>query len=231
MVDLTVALNSTLYRWPSSASFGRTVPKSKFYERGKVSPTLRDKFVEEVKRITWAYKLADSTLHLKATTVVPEIQIFIVEAKGQDISSDVLKAIDKLVYSPILFEVVGSLGTMRLVAARKTLIGAAPKLGPYFSTKWLPINSPRVPLPTVLDLPGLYESLLESLLPVEPRRGESVSQATDRMEQARKLEREVNAMNAKLRNEPQFNRKVELSHQIRVAAAALAELNDPALKN
>jgi hypothetical protein len=230
MVELVKTAQPKLYRWPASAAFGRTVPKSKFYEHGNVRTALREKFVDDVQRITWAYKLADSTIRLRGTAAVPEIQIFTVETKGEDVSDDVLTAIDKSVHFPILFEVVRVSG-VRLAAAHKTLGGGTPKLGPYFSTEWLPVDAPRAPLPTALDLASLYEALLGSLLPAAPRRGESVSRATDRLVQVRRLEREVTALEKKLRTEPQLNRKLELRRQIKESAAALAELTDLATTN
>ena len=225
-------MNDVLYRWPASAAFGRTVPKTKFYEHGNVRTALREKFVDDIQRITWAYKLAESTIRLKGTAAVPEIQVFSVETKGEDVVEDVLTAIDKSVHFPIIFEVVrGSSDRVRMVAAHKTLGGATPKLGPYFSTEWLPADSPRAPLPTALDLPTLYEALLISLLPVATRRGESVPHATERMEQARKLEREIATLERKLRTEPQLNRKIELRRQIKERSAVLTELTDPAPSN
>jgi hypothetical protein len=221
-------MTGTLYRWPSSAAFGRTVPKTKFYEHGNIRTALRQKFVDEIQRITWAYKLADSTIRLKGSSAVPEIQVFAIETKKEDVSDDALTAIDKSVQFPILFEITrGSGGSVRLVAAYKTLGGAMPKLGPYFSTGWLPVDAPRAPLPTALDLPNLYEALIASLLPVATRRGESVSRATDRMEQVRKLEREIAALDKKLRNEPQLNRRIELRRRLVERNAARIQLITP----
>ena len=75
-----------LYRWPEAARFGRVVPKSKFYEQGTVPAAVREKFVSEVQRITWAYKLAENTINLPGTSAVPEIQVFQIDAKGRDVS-------------------------------------------------------------------------------------------------------------------------------------------------
>lgn len=216
-------MNDILYRWPQSAAFGRMVPKTKFYKHGNVRAALRGKFVEEVQRITWAYKLAESTIRLKGTEAVPEIQVFAVESKGGDVPDDVLAAIDKSVHFPLLFE-ISKRDEVRTVAAQKTLGGNTPKLGPYFTTGWLPTTVERQPLPAAIDLPALYESLLASLLPVAVRRGESVSDATGRMDRARKLEREIAALERKLRNEPQLNRKVELRKALKEHHAALAGL-------
>lgn len=214
-----------LYRWPANAAFGRSVPKTKFYEHGNVSTALREKFVDDIQRITWAYKLADDTIRLRGTTTVPEIQVFTVETKGADVSDEVLAAIDKTVHFPIVFE-IASTERVRMAAAQKTLDGKTPRIATYFTTDWQPADAPRQPLPTALDLASLYEALLVSLLPVTTRVGETVSEATDRLDRARKLQREIAALEKKLRTEPQLNRKIELRRQLKEREAALLELSD-----
>lgn len=216
-----------LYRWPANAAFGRSVPKMKFYEHGNVRTALREKFVDDIQRITWAYKLADDTIRLRGTTTVPEIQVFTIETKGADVSDEVLATIDKTVHFPIVFE-VASTGRVRMAAAQKTLDGKTPRIATYFTTDWQPADAPRRPLPTALDLASLYEALLVSLLPVATRVGETVSEATDRLDRTRKLQREIAALEKKLRTEPQLNRKIELRRQLKEREAALVELTDTA---
>lgn len=216
-----------LYRWPPNAAFGRTIPKTKFYEHASVRTALREKFVSDIQRITWAFKLADATIRLQGSQAVPEIQVFAIETKGGDVTNDVLAAIDKSVHFPIIFEVV-STDRVRMVAAQKALGGAAPKIRTYFSTAWLPADVPRQPMPTAVDLPSLHEALLAGLLPTKPRAGETVSEATDRMNTASKLQREIATLEKKLRTEPQLNRKIELRRQLKDREAALAELTDTA---
>lgn len=219
-----------LFRWPLAAAFGRTVPKTKFYEHGNVRTALREKFVDDIRRITWAYKLAEDTIRLRGTAAVPEIQVFTVETKGADVSDDVLAAIDKSVHFPIVFEVTTG-ERVRTVAAQKTLSGKTPTVGAYFTTAWQPADATRRPLPTALDLTGLYDAILKALLPVETRAGETVSEATDRLDRARRLQREIAALQKKLRTEPQLNRKIELRRQMMERTAALTELADPSPSN
>lgn len=216
-------MSDALYRWPSSAAVGRAVPKTKFYEHGNVRAALRKKFVDDVQKITWAYKLADATIRLKGSPAVPEVQVFTVETKGENVDDDVLAAIDKSVPFPIIFEVTNG-DAVRTVAAPKTLGGTAPKVGTYFSTGWLAADVGRTMLPTAIDLPALYEGLLASLLPVSVRRGESVSEAAARMDAAKKLERQIVALERRLRTEPQLNRKVELRRELMQLRSARAEL-------
>ena len=217
---------SVLFRWPTAAKFGHAVPKTKFYEHANVRVAMREKFIRHVQRITWAYKLAEDTIRLRGTPAVPEVQVFTVEAKGADVPDDVLTVIDRSVHFPIIFEIASD-NRVRPVAAQKALHGNTPTVGAYLTTSWLFADSVRRPLPTALDLPSLHEAILSSLLPVNTRAGETVSQATDRLDRARKLQGQIAGLERKLRAEPQLNRKIELRRQIKERAAALTELTDP----
>lgn len=221
-------MTALLYRWPTAAKFGRQVPKTKFYEHVTISSTDKDKFVSGVRRITWAYKLAESTINLPGSADVPEIQVFEIESKADDVTEGVLAAIDKAVRTPIIFEISrgdnGSNEAVRMVAAHKQLGTGAPKLGPYFSTEWHPASSERSALPTAIDLLSLYTALLQPLTPVASRAGENVSDVVGRLTAVRALEREIAALERKLRNEPQLNRKVELRRTLRAKQADLAKL-------
>ena len=112
-------MTDVLYRWPDSAKFGKTIPKTKFYEHASVSTAVRGRFVAEVDRITWAYKLAESTINLAGTTEVPEIQVFVIAAKAADVDNAVLAAIDKAIKQPVIFEVASARG-IRMTATLKT---------------------------------------------------------------------------------------------------------------
>ena len=211
-------MTDILYRWPEAAKFGRRVPKEKFYEHGAVSTNVREKFIAEVQRITWAYKLAESTINLPASPAVPEVQVFTVDAKTDDVGESVLGAIDKAIPFPIIFEIArhrAGQPEVRTVAAHKQLGAGAPKLSAYYSTGWQPGDAERQSLPTAITLPALYAALLQPLTPITARPGEEMSDVADRLATVRKLEREVASLERKLRTEPQLNRKVELRRTLK----------------
>lgn len=215
-----------LYKWPVAAKFGSRVPKEKFYEYGNVSTAVREKFVSEVQRITWAYKLAESTINLPGSTSVPEIQVFQIDTKTGDVADQVLSAIDKAIQYPIIFEITrGRAGEpqVRMVAAHKQLGMGAPKLSPYYSTDWRPADAERRSLPTSISLPTLYAALLVPLTPVTVRPGEEMSEVADRLATVRKLEREITALERKLRTEPQLNRKIELRRSLKTRQQELEQ--------
>lgn len=191
-----------LYDWPPAAAVGSVVPKSRFYETAKLKPATRDRFVYDVQRITWSYKLAESSIHLPGTSDVPEIQVFEIVAKGEDVPDDVLAAIAQAVRSPIIFEVVRAAGGRRTAVC----FGQAG----CFTTGWVGEGEARSPMPTSIDLGSLYVALAGTVLPIDPRVGERLPVLLGRLRQVRTVQREVAALERRLRAEPQLNRKIEL---------------------
>ncbi|OBA94696.1 hypothetical protein A5668_09015 [Mycolicibacterium fortuitum] len=216
-------MTGVLYRWPTAAKFGRVVPKNKFYEHGSISVALREKFVEEIQRITWAYKLAETTINLPGSKDIPEIQVFQIEAKGFDVSEAVLASIDKTVRTPIIFEIVRTDGQVRMTATHKQTGSGAPKLGAYYTTGWHPEDAERQPLPTTITVPALYTALLQPLSGISTRPGEELSEVSARLDATRKLQREIAALERKLRTEPQLNRKVELRRTLKKKQSELEQ--------
>lgn len=220
-------MTDLLYQWPSAAHFGRRVPKEKFYEHASVNTALREKFISEVEHVFWAYDLAQASINLESTVEVPDIAVFQVDAKGTDVSEQVLSAIDKSIPRPIIFEVnrdVAGVRETRMVAAHKQLGAGAPKISQYFSTAWQPADTERQPLPIAITLPALYAALLEPLANVEVRPGEGMSEVADRLKTVGKLEREIKTLERKLRTEKQFNRKIELRRTLKTKQAQLTVL-------
>ncbi|PWE27654.1 hypothetical protein C4N9_16625 [Pararhodobacter marinus] len=103
----------TLYDWPRAAAFGRVIPKTKIYEHAGANTGLKDLFVREVDQIVWSHKLAPETVNLAATKQVAEIQVFRITARTATLDRDVLRAIDKAIPFPLIFEVAHG-GRVRL---------------------------------------------------------------------------------------------------------------------
>ena len=212
-------MSEVLWHWPAQTRVARIVPKNKFYDSAKVSSRIKDAFVSDVERITWAYKLSPQTLTLAGTAAVPEIQVFAVEAKpGREVSGAVLDAIDSAVQTPIVFEEYADSG-VRTRAAGKHLGPKGPKLSARFDGGWLDVSTHRAHLPAALDLEGLYSQLLSPLLPFHPRLGEPLSDALGRIEQAQAVERLMKGLESRMAKEQQLNRKFEIRNELRQRVA------------
>lgn len=209
----------------------RPVPKNKIYGYAKPSRAIRNRFVSQVSEIVWKYKLAPATVNLPAKLVVHEIQIFEVALKDGELSEDVLRTMDKAIPSLLFFELAFE-GRVRFAAAykrpneaniRKNVVEA------YFDTPWQSASESRPPLPVALDLAGLYEQMLhqhmlKSPMALVPRHGESLQTMADRANLIRAKENECRQLEARIKKEIQFNRKVELNTALRAHRAELARL-------
>lgn len=236
----------TLYDWPRAAAFGRVVPKNKIYEHAGANTGLKDIFVREVDQIVWSYKLAPETVNLAATKQVAEIQVFRLTARTATLDAQVLRAIDKAIPFPLIFEVAHS-GRVRLAAAYKRPSGADGArwvVGDYFQGDWLSDNAPRASLPVALNMGALYERLLEPLVagqtarlipasgeapqtpvtPAEPERPVSLEARIAQAEAITAQTREVERIKARLGREKQFNKRVAINAELRAAKQELERL-------
>jgi len=222
----------TLYAWPKQAAFGRVVPKSKIYEHAAVSAALKERFVQQVEQINWAYKLAPETVNLPATPAVTEIQVFRLTLKGVSLDHEVLKAIDRAIPFPLIFELVQG-GRVKLAAGYKrpaqnpksTADSSRWLVGSYFETDWQPESSPRQSLPVALNLGVLYEKLMYHLSPLIPRPQEPLADLLERGEQVQARQREIERITSQLKREKQFNQKVELNAKLRRLRTEYTELS------
>jgi hypothetical protein len=215
-----------LFAYPKSAQFGRVVPKSKIYDHADAKTVLKDRFVAEVDQITWAYKLAPETLKLDAAKYVTEIQVFVIKLRSVQLSEDVLRAIDRAIPFPIIFELVHQ-ARRRTVAAFKRPSDADKSkwvISDYFWSDWAAEDAGRASLPVSLNLAALYDKLITALMPVSAQPDEGIQSRVDRVEAVRAKEHEVAKIQAKLAKEKQFNRKVEINKALRIATQELTRL-------
>lgn len=186
-----------LYRWPQRAHFGKPVPKETIYQHAGVSKKTRQLFIDQVQSIEWTYTLGPETTNLPSADGIEEIQVFTVSCR-QELSEEVLRTVDAAVHQPIIFEVsqrVLADVQMQTWAAYKPGDTGGPsksvKVSQYFRSGWVGEEYARSPLPVAADLGQLYRGLLEPLLPLKPRRTESMSEALERMDAAVKIQRSI----------------------------------------
>jgi len=218
---------SALIAFPKQAAFGRVLPKNKIYEHSGANTRVKDLFVKQVEQIVWQYKLAPETLHLPARPGVPEIQIFSIQLKTQELDGDVLRCIDGAIPFPIVFELTFDGRTQVTAAYKRPNESDASRwvLSDYFATDWLPGDCERTAMPVALHLGGLYEQLLHRLIPLSPRPQETLAALVARVKQAQAKQRELDKTTARLAKEKQFNRKVEINATVRQLKSELESLS------
>ena len=221
-----------LYKFPPQAKVDRLIPKNKFYEQGKANTKIEQLFVNQVENIRWAYKLASSTIHLQDQEDLKEIQIFRVKSRVEDLDVSILSFIDKLILTPIIFEVVYQ-DKVKVVATYKRLNQADKTkmvIGQYYASEWLEDHD-RVELPIYLKLADLYEHFIAQILPIALSKDQendnesfSIELQLQKSQQLESLQKQLDKLKSKLRTEKQFNRKVELNKHIHALESDLKKL-------
>ena len=221
-----------LYKFPPQAKVDRLIPKNKFYEQGKANTKIEQLFVDQVENIRWAYKLASSTIHLQDQEDLKEIQIFRVKSRVEDLDVSILSFIDKLILTPIIFEVVYQ-DKVKVVATYKRLNQADKTkavIGQYYASEWLEDHD-RIELPLYLKLADLYEHFIAQILPItssedsgDDDESVSIELKLQKAQQLESLQKQLDKLKSKLRTEKQFNRKVELNKHIHALESDLNKL-------
>ncbi|MCL2918284.1 DUF4391 domain-containing protein [Shewanella litorisediminis] len=225
---LAAVAKTALISYPKKAEFGRVVPKNKIYEHSSANTKQKELFIEQVEQIVWQYKLAPETINLPAKPDVPELQIFSIQLKTPELHWDVLRCIDGAIPYPIIFE-LSFAGRTQVVAAYKRPHHADANrwvVTDYFATAWLPSDSVRASMPTVLNLAVLYEQILMRLFPVSARTHETLAELIERIALVKSKQREIEKIAGKLAKERQFNRRVEMNAVLRQLTNELEQLTD-----
>ena len=217
-----------MFIYPAKAAFNRVLPKTKLYANAKPSKSIKEKFVSQISEIVWKYKLSPDTTNLAARDEFTEIQIFDILLKDPELSNEVLGVIDKAIPYPIFFRLCYEERIKGVAAYKRMAVDGSGKwlVDEYFATEWTDSTNQAMPLPVALDLKTLYEQMLFMYIDLSPREGEALETLVERVKMIRKHRRELQALEAKMNCEKQFNRKVELNARVREIQERLWLLTD-----
>lgn len=214
---------------PKSTEFNRRIPKQKFYENISVSPTLKRVFIEQIKVIYWRNKVTATTMNLAAGETVTELEVFEVKLNGQQLDESVLRQIDKEIPYHILFllEYDGKYQAWTAYKEAAAFGSNAFKVGTYYHTDWLPET--ELPLKVEgLSIDKVYENFVRQIagdaLRSEEGKTESLKESVERDNRRQELEKQVAALQTKVRREKQLNKQVQLNAELKKLKKELEEL-------
>lgn len=186
---------------PPQAYVHKFIPKNKFFEKTAINSKLKKEFTDQIQKITWEYKLAEGTIGIAGTPSVEEIQIFEIQLKEKVIPKNVLKIIDKTIPYPILYVFIYEDN----VAYGITLKEDSSKR--YYFTKW---NEDKTFTFSGTTLERVYQGIITTFIDVS-QEGKDFATIVATDKQIEMLEKEISALKTKIKNEKQFNRKVEFN--------------------
>lgn len=203
---------------PKSTEFNRRIPKQKFYENLTVSPTLKRFFVDQIKVIYWRNKIAATTMNLAAGEVVTEIEVFEVKLNESKLDESVLRQIDKEIPYHIIFllEYDGRYQAWTSYKEAAASGNHAFKVGTYYHTDWL--EESELPLKIDgLNVDKVYENYVRQIAgdTLQAENQESLKDSVERDARRRELQRQIVALQAKVRKEKQLNKQMQLNTELK----------------
>lgn len=212
---------------PKSTEFSRRIPKQKFYENLTVSPALKRVFVEQIKVIWWRNKIAVATMNLAAGEAVTEIEVFEICLSAPQLDEAVLRQIDKEIPYHILF-LLEYEGKYQAWTAYKEAAGSganAFKVGSYYHTDWME----EAALPLKLDglnTDRVYENFVRQIAgeTLTSGAGETLKESVERDKRRQELQKQITALQVKVRRERQLNTQVQLNTELKRLKKELEEL-------
>lgn len=203
---------------PKSTEFNRRIPKQKFYENLSVTPALKRIFVDQIKVIYWRNKIAATTMNLAAGETVTEIEVFEVRLAAPQLDVSVLKQIDKEIPYHILFllEHEGKYQAWTAYKEMAALGSGTFKVGTYYHTDWLPEQD--LPLKVDgLNMDAVYENFVRQIAgdALLADRTESLKESVERDARRQELQKQITALQAKVRKEKQLNKQIQLNTELK----------------
>ena len=211
---------------PQSTEFNKRIPKQKFYEHITVSPALKKSFVDQIRMIYWRNKVAPTTVNLAPGTIVDEVEVFEIKLNSASLDEAVLRQIDREISYHIIFllEYDGKLQAWTAYKEKTPTADAAFKVGKYYHTEWMT----EAELPIRIDglnLDAVYENFVRQIAgdALKADSGESLKASVERDEKKKQLEKQIAALENKMRREKQLNRQMEMNAELKRARKELEE--------
>ena len=207
-----------MFGFPASTEFGKRIPKQKFYENIGITPTLKRIFVEQIHLIFWRNKLAATTLNLIEGEVVKEIEVFELRINIPQLDEAVLYQIDKEIPYHILFILTCKGRAQAWIGYKEASVSGnnAFKVKRYFHTEWVPERELQFRIDG-LSMDAVYESIMLQIAgdALQVDTGENLKAFIERDEKRRQLEKQITALESKMRKEKQLNRRTEINAELK----------------
>jgi hypothetical protein len=207
-----------MFTLPVSTKVDRFIPKTKFYERVQISTATRDEFTGVIGRITWLHKISPATMNVPATGTVEELQVFLVELKSKTIPLKALSIIDKTIPYPILF--VLTCGDDICYVIQHKLESRRR----YYKTEWNQLPTLSF---TGTNLEVVYQRIVTSFIALDDDEvsSKSFEEIITTNTQREQLQKDIRALENKIRSERQFSKKVALNTELQHKRHQLDDLS------
>ena len=215
---------------PKSTEFNRFIPKQKFYKDLYTKKSLPSKtknyFVKQIKSITWENKIDHTTMNIAKGSFVEEIEVFRVELYDYEIDDSVLYTVDENIPYHILF-VFENNNKRKYSLSYKEISRETETITIYkkFQSDWVSEDEDLLKF-SGISLDNIYENLLNCISNNELDKfsGATLKERVLNSIEFEKIQKQVNNLSKKVKNEKQFNKQVELNSELKELKKKISSL-------
>jgi len=180
---------------------------------------------KNVLSVTLSNVLSNETLNLSLHGTVKEIYIFDLVLSDKIVPSLFISALDKAINLHTVF-IIHNEGKQMLYGAFKEITDKGVKVGKYYSTEWKSEND-KIDLPlNVSCIDDIYTTIIDVLIPIEPRQNESTAEFVARYEEINKLKKEIDKLQRLVDSEKQPKKRFELNDELKMLKKELERLDN-----
>lgn len=205
-----------ILNFPSTTIVNKPVPKNAFYGRSNDS-SLREFLTREFEGIIWLYKLAPATLNVEDGDNVHEIDIFYCKMKENEYSIKPFCAMDELLPRHTIF-IIEYGGKFDLLMHHKEMTMV--KGEQNWRCGVTELKRDIQPGNGVLYIQGqsmdaVYNGLLSQISGLSVSSKEEYKEQVDLRKHMEILQKQIAALQKRIKAEKQFNRQMELNAEVR----------------
>lgn len=185
---------------PKGCIVDKFIPKKIFYEKISLSSNLKQEFVDKIDKIYWKYKISEDTLNISKTENVEEIEIFELTLKEKVNCQNIIKVITRNIPYIILFEICYNDEVQYAIKHNDDI---------YFTNWNEKINFNF----NGIDLNVVYENIIRNITNISEQ-SNNIDEELKKCKKLKRIQKEIERIENKMKAEKQFNKKVELNKSI-----------------
>ena len=203
----------------------RVVPKTMFYKFMEVNPRMKVRFVNDVVKITWLYKLSANTLNVTSSDDLVEIDVFVATLKEQNCPTDLFTFIDTNMPHHIVFILEYDNSYMILLNYKDWADNTHTKfkITKSFASLWMDENRLSLEIQGQ-SLSRIYENFVAQVSGIGEHKAGAMAEIVDLKKRIAAMEAELQNLQKKMRKEPQYDKQVKMNNQVKAKRHELDEL-------
>ena len=203
----------------------RVVPKMKFYHFMEVNQRMKVRFVNDVEKITWLYKLSANTLNVTSSEDLVEIDFFVATLKQQDCPIDLFTFIDTNMPHHTVFILEYENSYMILLNYKDWADSTRTKfkITKSFTSLWM--NEEQLSLEIQgQSLSRIYDNFVAQVSGIGEHKAGALSEIVELEKRISAMGKEVDTLQKKMRKEPQYDIQIKMNNQVKAKRQELEKL-------